>query len=125
MRTRIALGALAAVVGVIAGPVGTASAAPIDDCRGLRLVCIFESFNHGGQVVWTAVEDGTYTAPYRTRTTGSNVVNSTSSWVRLKQHRGNRTCQIRPGGDRDLPGWIDNNIGQIVVGEWRSGVANC
>ncbi|WP_156213293.1 hypothetical protein [Lentzea aerocolonigenes] len=125
MRARIAFGALAAVIGVVAGPAATASAAPVDDCKGLRLVCIFENPNHGGAVVWTGVENGTYGAPYRTRTRGSNVLNSSSSWVRLKQAKGTRACQMSPGRDVDLPGWINDNIGQIVIGGHASGVPNC
>ncbi|MFD8500371.1 hypothetical protein [Amycolatopsis sp. NPDC059657] len=125
MSKRVGLGVLVALLGVVFGPVTTASAAPIDDCRGLRLVCIFENPNHGGAVVWTAAENGSYQAPYRTRTRGSNLINSGSSWVRLTQASGGRSCQIGPGRDVDLPGYVNDNIGRIVVGSWTSRVTNC
>jgi hypothetical protein len=125
MRARAGLSALMAFVAVVVGPVATASAAPYDDCKGLRMVCVFQDPNHGGMVVWTAVEDGTYNTSYRTRTLGTNVVNFTSSWVRVKQYKGSQVCQVSPGGDITLGRPINDNIGQIVIGNWSESTRSC
>jgi poly(3-hydroxybutyrate) depolymerase len=124
MRNKIVFGALAAVAGLVAGPVAPASAAPIDDCRGLRLVCVFEHPNHGGQATWTEVNDGTYNTQYRTRTTASNVVNSTNRYVILRAYDGWGQCQVWPNSEVNFPGYLDNNLGQIVIGNW-SDVPGC
>jgi hypothetical protein len=119
MRTKFVLGALAAVAGVVAGPVSPASAAPIDDCRGLRLVCVFEHPNHGGDAVWTGVEDGTYNTQYRTRTTASHVVNATTDrYVIVRSANGWGQCKVWPRSEVNLPGHINDNLGQIVIGGW-------
>jgi hypothetical protein len=102
-----------------------AAAAPIDDCRGLRLVCVFQDPNHGGDTAWTGVEEGTYKANYRTRTTGTNVVNSTGLFVLVQQNGGNQACHVAPGGDIDLPSGINDNIGQITITNWNGNLPHC
>jgi hypothetical protein len=124
-RNKIVLGALAALAGVVAGPVLPASAAPIDDCRGLRLVCVLEHPNHGGDAVWVGAEDGTYNTQYRTRTTASNVVNATTNrYVIVRAANGWGECKVWPNSEVNLPGHLDNNVGQIVIGGW-SDVPGC
>ncbi|NGY64209.1 hypothetical protein G7043_35385 [Lentzea sp. NEAU-D13] len=124
MRARIGLTVLAAVAGIVASA-APASAAPIDDCRGLRLVCIFADPNHGGAVVWTGIEWGSYNAPYRTRTTGTNVVNSTGDRVQIRSYTGGRGCYVPNGWDINLPSGINDNIGRIVIGSDTGGLPRC
>lgn len=123
MRARIALSVLAAVAGVMTSAI-PASAAPYDDCRGLRLACIFADPNHGGVVVWTGVEPGSYNAPYRTRTTGTNVVNFTSDRVLIRAYSGGAGCYLPPGADVNLGGGLNDNIGRIVIGD-SGGFSRC
>jgi hypothetical protein len=124
MRARIGLTVLAAVAGIIASAV-PASAAPYDDCRGLRLVCIFANPNHGGDVVWTGIEQGSYNAPYRTRTTGTNVVNFTSDRVQIRAHSGGGGCYVPNGWDVNLPRGLNDNIGRIVISSDTGGLPRC
>lgn len=126
MRARIALTALAAAVGAIVVPAVPASAAPIDDCRGLRMVCIFADGNLRGTVVWTGVESGSYNAPYRTRTTGSSVLNASGMTVQLRAYSGGGGCYIPESTERHgLPRKVDNNIGKITLGSGSGGLPRC
>lgn len=124
MRARVGLTVLAAVAGIVASAV-PASAAPYDDCRGLRMACVFADPNHGGAVVWTGIEWGSYNAPYRTRTTGSNVVNFTGDRVQIRAHSGGAGCYLPPGADVNLGRGLNDNIGRIVIGSDTGGLPRC
>ncbi|SDP22628.1 hypothetical protein SAMN04487981_118119 [Streptomyces sp. cf386] len=125
MRVSTALAGFTAAAGLIGLTAVPASAAPYDDCRGLQLVCVFEHPDHGGLAVWTGAEDGTYRINYRTRTTGSNVVNSSSSFAHIKAYSGGKSCYVYPGREANLPGGINDNIGQIVITNWNGGLPAC
>ena len=124
MRARIGLTVLVAAAGLIASAV-PASAAPIDDCRGLRLVCIFADFNHGGAVVWSGIEQGSYNAPYRTRTTGSSVVNSTGDRVQIRPAGGSGGCYVPNGWEINLPRGLNDNVGRITITGDTGGLPRC
>jgi hypothetical protein len=125
MRVRTALAGFATAAGLLGLAAAPASAAPYDDCKGLQLVCVFEHPDHGGRAVWTAAEDGTYQINYRTRTTGSNIVNATDRFVHVKPYNGGQACHIYPGREVNLRGPVNDNIGQIVVTGWNGGFPHC
>ncbi|WP_105972490.1 hypothetical protein [Streptomyces geranii] len=123
MRTALAgFIAVAGLVGLAAAP---ASAAPYDDCKGLRLVCVFEHPGHGGQAVWTAAEDGTYRINYRTRTTGSSITNFTGRFIHVKPYGGGQACYVGIGREADLRAPVNDNIGEIIVTSWNGGFPAC